>query len=698
MLLMITFISPASSCTEQDRRSLLKFLAGLSRDGGLAASWQPDTDCCRVWEGVTCDENGNVAEVSLLGRGLHGYISPSSLDDLAGLTRLDLSHNALTGSLPLGLIYSASLLVLDVSFNSLDEELPLTIGMKHQSLQVLNISTNKFAAEFPSLDAMANLVALDGSNNSFIGQIPAATLCRASPSLSVLDLSYNRLTGEVSPALADCSMLKVLKVGMNNLSGTLPAELFNMTSLEHLSLANNGLQGELVGALVAKLKNLVTLDLGGNGFHGDIPKSIGQLKKLEVLRLSNNNMSGYLPSSLGNCTHLTTIDLKMNSFSGDLGTVDFSSLPNLTSLDLLYNNFSGVIPESIYSCSNMTALRLSSNHFHGEISSKIGDLKHLSFLSLTTNSFRNIAKTFHALESSRNLTTLFIGQNFWGEAIQQDETIQSFVSIRHLSIFHCSLTGSVPLWLSKLKKLEILDLSNNRLTGPMPSWINSLSNLFYLDLSNNSLTGQIPAMLTEMPMLKLDDYQTRLTRPFDLPVYVKGLLRQYRALTSFPALLNLSSNNFTGVIPSKIGELRALTNLDFSSNLLQGDIPPSICNLRHLQVLDLSCNHLTGPIPEALNKLYFLAKFNVSNNDLEGPIPTGGQMDTFSRSSFDGNPKLCGSMLATCHSAETAAHTIPTVSDDQQCTTIKDISAVAFCAFFGIGVLYDQLVLYRFFG
>lgn len=579
LLVLILFASPASSCTEEDRSSLLRFLAGLSHDGGLAASWRPDVDCCHAWEGVVCDDEGTVTEVSLQSRGLHGSISLSSLAGLTSLTRLNLSHNALSGSLPPELMYSASLVVLDVSFNSLDGVLPplpmLMTGLKHPlQLQVLNISTNNL--------------------------------------------------------------------------------------------------------------------------HGEIPESIGQLKKLEVIRLSNNNMSGNLPSSLGNCTRLTTIDLKMNSFSGDLGSVDFSSLHNLRALDLLHNDFSGVIPESIYSCNNLTALRLSSNQIHGEIPSKIGDLKYLSFLSITENSFSDIAKTLHAFKSSRNLTTLFIGENFWGEVIPQDETIESLESIRHLSIYRCSLIGNIPLWLSKLKNLEVLDLSNNQLTGPMPSWLNSFNNLFYLDVSNNSLTGQIPATLIEIPMLKSDDYKAHRTILFDLPVYVTTLSRQYRAVTSFPALLNLSANSFTSVIPPKIGELKALTHLDFSSNQLQGEIPPSICNLTNLQVLDLSRNYLTGPIPEALNKLNFLSKFNISDNDLEGPIPTGGQMNTFSSSSFAGNPKLCGSMLAPCGSVE-VAHTIPTISEDQQCSS-KTISAIAFGVFFGIGVLYDQLVLSRYYG
>uniref|UniRef100_A0A0D9VCD6 non-specific serine/threonine protein kinase n=1 Tax=Leersia perrieri TaxID=77586 RepID=A0A0D9VCD6_9ORYZ len=706
IFLLFAGASPAISCTAQDSRSLLRFLAGLSHSGGrLAASWRPGTDCRHGggWEGVTCDENGTVTEVSLPSRGLHGRIS-SSLADMAGLTRLNLSHNALSGDLPSNLISSmTTLLVLDVSFNNLDGFRPPPSSLITNNLQVLDISSNKFAGELLLLSspiwnpyAMGNLIALNASNNSFTGLMPAATLCRASPSLSVLDLSYNKFTGEISPAIAGCSMLKVFMAGYNKLSGTLPIELFNMRSLEHISFTNNGgLEGELDGSHIAKLSNLVTLDLGWNSFSGEIPESIGQLKKLEVLRLSNNTMSGDLPSSLSNCTRLTVIDLKINNFSGDLHKVDFSAMHNLKTLDLLCNNFSGTIPESIYSCSNLIALRFATNHIHGEISSRIGDLKHLSFLSLTENSFTNIAKVFHALKSSKNIVSLFIGQNFLNEAIP--ETIDGFENLQHLAMQECSLTGKIPLWISKLKNLKVLDLSGNRLTGSIPSWISSLNNLFYLDVSNNNLTGQIPVTLMEMPMLKLDDIEPYLSRPFDLPLYRIKLMRQYRALTSFPALFNLSTNNFTGMILPEIGMLKALTELDFSRNKLLGEIPLSICNLTKLHVLDLSSNHLTGPIPSALSKLNFLAKFNISNNDLEGTVPTGGQMSTFSNSSFDGNPKLCGSVLAkNCDSSVKAAPTVPAISEKE--FSNKAIFGIAFGVFFGIGVLYDQLVFSRYFG
>ena len=283
LLMLMSLASITSSCTEQEKASLLKFLTGLSQDGGLAASWQNGTDCCK-WEGITCNMDGTVTDVLLASKGLQGYISPT-LGSLAGLLRLNLSNNMLSSGLPQELVSSNSIVAIDISFNRLDGELHgVPSSTPVRPLKVLNISSNLFAGQFPSSTwgGMKHLVALNASNNSFTGQLPTH-FCTSFPSLVVLDLSYNRFRGSIPPELGSCSMLRVLKVGHNNLSGTLPDELVNATSLEFLSFPRNGLQGILQDTYIAKLTFLVTLDLGENNFSGNIPESIGHLKRLEEL-------------------------------------------------------------------------------------------------------------------------------------------------------------------------------------------------------------------------------------------------------------------------------------------------------------------------------------------------------------------------------------------------------------------------------
>uniref|UniRef100_A0ACD5UPG5 Uncharacterized protein n=1 Tax=Avena sativa TaxID=4498 RepID=A0ACD5UPG5_AVESA len=383
LVLLIPLVSPANSCTEQEKSSLLQFLDGLSRDSSLTESWRSDTDCC-TWEGITCSPDRTVTDILLASRGLEGSISPF-LGNLTSLLRLNLSRNLLFGGLPLELFSASSIIVLDVSFNRLTgglSELPSSTPAR--PLQVLNISSNLFTGRFPSTtwEVMKNLVVLNASNNSFTGQIPT-TPCVSAPSFAVLELSFNQLSGNIPPGLSNCFVLKLLSAGYNNLSGTLPDELFKITSLEHILLPSNWLEGAFHG--IVKLTNLVTLDLGKNELSGEIPDSIGELKRLQELNLDHNNMYGELPSALSNCTNLVTVDLHANKFSGELAKVNFVNLSNLKKLDLLSNDFTGTIPESIYSCSKLTALR-----------------------------------TLQILSDSRSLTTLFIGSNFLHETMPED--------------------------------------------------------------------------------------------------------------------------------------------------------------------------------------------------------------------------------------------------------------------------------------
>ncbi|CAO2037217.1 unnamed protein product [Urochloa humidicola] len=693
-VLLLSFAIPATSCSEQEKGSLLQFLAGLSRDAGLTTAWRNDTNCCE-WEGITCSNDGMVVEVSLVSRGLEGSISPS-LAGLTNLQRLNLSYNSFSDGLPSELLFSSIITALDVSFNHLSRVMPqedLSSSVpNHRPLQVLNISSNLFAGEFPSIiwENKSNLVVLNASNNSFQGWIPSS-FCISSPSFAELDLSYNQFSGSIPPRLGKCSALRVLKAGHNNLNGILPDELFNISLLECLSFPNNGLQGILDGARIVNLRNLVILDLGGNMLNGKIPNSIGELKGLKELHLEYNDMFGGLPSTLSNCTNLIAIDLKRNDFSGELTNVNFTTLINLETLDLLYNNFTGTIPESIYSCSKLLALRLSGNYLHGQLSPRMANLKSLIFLSLNYNNFTNITNALHVLKECKNLTLLFLRGGFIGEVMPEDETIDGFQNLQILSISECSLSGTIPPWLSNLKNLGMLFLNMNQLSGPIPAWIRSLKSLFYLDISCNNLAGEIPTALMNIPMLPTILLDPRV---FGLPLY-RDPSHQTWITSAFPRVLNLAYNNFTGVIPEEIGQMKSLTTLNFSSNRLSGEIPPQICSLTNLQVLDLSNNLFTGAIPSALSNLHFLSAINVSNNDLEGLIPTGGQFSTFTNSSFGGNPKLCGIIVdRRCGLAE--APPVPTLSTER--TDRRIAFAIAFGAFFGVGVLYDQIALPRYFG
>ena len=82
--------------------------------------------------------------------------------------------------------------------------------------------------------------------------------------------------------------------------------------------------------------------------------------------------------------------------------------------------------------------------------------------------------------------------------------------------------------------------------------------------------------------------------------------------------LILSSNNLTGSIPSELGDLASLRELDLYRNRLTGSIPSELGKLANLERLHLLTNQLTGPIPSELGNLANLQWLNLSANQLTG--------------------------------------------------------------------------------
>jgi Leucine-rich repeat (LRR) protein len=123
--------------------------------------------------------------------------------------------------------------------------------------------------------------------------------------------------------------------------------------------------------------------------------------------------------------------------------------------------------------------------------------------------------------------------------------------------------------------------------------------------------------------------------------------------------LDLSNNDFQGIIPNNIGDLKFLKGLNLSRNSFTGGIPPRIANMLQLESLDLSCNQLAGEIPPAMALMSFLEVLNLSYNHLSGMIPQSSQFLTFPETSFLGNNGLCGKPLPrlcdTNHTSSTAA-------------------------------------------
>jgi Leucine-rich repeat (LRR) protein len=154
---------------------------------------------------------------------------------------------------------------------------------------------------------------------------------------------------------------------------------------------------------------------------------------------------------------------------------------------------------------------------------------------------------------------------------------------------------------------------------------------------SNNLTGSIPSKLGN-----LSNLQTLSLSSNSLTGSIPSELGNLSNL----GYLNLGSNSLTGSIPSELGNLSKLTTLKLYRNDLTGSIPSELSNLSNLQYLSLSSNSLTGSIPSELSNLSNLQTLSLSFNSLTGSIPSElGNLSNLQTLGLSSN-SLTGSILS----------------------------------------------------
>ncbi|TKY70862.1 NSP-INTERACTING KINASE 2 [Spatholobus suberectus] len=232
LFLLVALLIPQMVVGNAELRALMALKSSLDPEGKILSSWTGDGDpCSGLYEGVACNEHRKVANISLQGKSLSGWLSPA-LAELKCLSGLFLHYNNLSGEIPPHISNLTDLVDLYLDVNNLSGNIP------------------------PELGNMASLQVLQLGDNQLVGNIP--TQMGSLKQLSTLALQYNKLTGQIPPSLVHLKMLSRLNLSFNNLSGTVPATLAHIEHLEVLDIQNNSLSGIVPSAL----KRL------GEGFQG----------------------------------------------------------------------------------------------------------------------------------------------------------------------------------------------------------------------------------------------------------------------------------------------------------------------------------------------------------------------------------------------------------------------------------------------
>ncbi|KAM0895575.1 hypothetical protein ACQ4PT_023755 [Festuca glaucescens] len=503
-------------------------------------------------------------------------------------------------------------------------------------IEVLDLSEQRLVGQIsPSLGNMSYLASLNLSRSKFSGQIPHLGRLQE---LKFLDLSYNSLQGSIPVTLTNCSNLRLLDLSRNLLMGEIPAEIAFLSNLTRLQLSYN----DLTGAIPPGLGNITSLEhiiLMYNHLEGSIPDEFGKLSKMSKLLLGGNKLSGRIPEAIFNLSMLNQVALELNMLIGSLPPNMGDVLPNLQRLFLGGNMLEGLIPDSLGNATELQHISLSHNHgLRGQIPPSLGKLWKLNKLHLDGNSLEaNDSRSWKFLDALSNCTHLVMLSLYGNllEGVLPNSVGNLSSSLRNLVFGRNMLYGFVPSSIGNLHRLTKLGLEGNNFTGPIDGWIGNLASLQGLYLQQNNFTGQIPASIGNSSKLsELFLANNQFHGPIPTSLENLGQL----------LFLDLSYNNLQYHIPQEvlrvttiiqcalshnslegqipyISNMRQLNYLDLSSNKLTGEIPPTLRTCQQLQAIKMGQNFLSGSIPMSLGSLKSLMKLNLSHNNLSGSIP-----------------------------------------------------------------------------
>ncbi|XP_030959382.1 receptor-like protein 7 [Quercus lobata] len=226
------------------------------------------------------------------------------------LRTLDLNHNQIEGKIPRSLVKCQMLEVLNLGNNKLNDAFPFWLESSSE-LKILVLRANGFYGPIwdPSINfSFSKLHVIDLSHNNFSGKLPSEYFQNWS---AILDKNSSQ-SGYMG---ADSYYYKD-SMSLVNKGVELKFEKI-LTIFTAIDLSNNRLCGEIPDS-VGNLKALIVLNLSSNNFMSHIPSSLGNLVALESLDLSRNSLFGEIPQELTSLTFLEYLNLSQNQLSGPI--------------------------------------------------------------------------------------------------------------------------------------------------------------------------------------------------------------------------------------------------------------------------------------------------------------------------------------------------------------------------------------------
>ena len=246
-------------------------------------------------------------------------------NDQGDVTAIELRNNSIAGEFPAAPLSALHKLEqLDLAYNGLSGTLAdPPILRKLMQLAKVDLSQNKLDGDVDVhfAPALESLILSDNNFSAFVGfHYPDPS----GDTLRLIDLSHNSIRNAISDFLANLpTTMKELLLSDNEIAGEFPHFLGYLASMQRIRADQNALEGTLPD-FSAAYPNIEEIDLSrqrekdGDGLTGAIPASLFTLPFLSRLNLAGNRLSKSIPSTLGNIAQLKELDLSDNKLNGSI--------------------------------------------------------------------------------------------------------------------------------------------------------------------------------------------------------------------------------------------------------------------------------------------------------------------------------------------------------------------------------------------
>ncbi|XP_071484236.1 uncharacterized protein [Diadema antillarum] len=525
----------------------------------------------------------------LLGYNLITNISFAQFSSCRHLRRIDLTDNKIThlhqdSFVPLE---NCSIFNLILAFNNISE-LPKELFSYFHHLKYLDINnTNLLTFDMRAFMGNYNITHI-WINSANINTIIPLRQCDQGldfPHLTKISLRLNKLSQIQSNAFRGFKNVRSLDLQDNKLKSITNVSFCGLDSLTDLNLAGNKLS-QLPRQAFACTKNLIYLRLSNNDItvlHPLILRGVSGLQVLDLYLNSINEFEG--PWDL---RFLKTLNMQRNKLQ-KLKEITFSGMPSLRRVNLSDNMITNVAEDTFTELISLESIDLSLQSFL-ELNCAFAPLRHLQIISL-----RNTPIYFPSLNQFTNassLKTLLMSKAKLSiEDLASDhQNLSVFVGLESLTFLNLWGNNLVNLhkfpWVFQpLRKLQVINLSDNRITVLTPGIFSHLSSLRELLLYSNEIQYIYPRAFDGLGTLQILLLQVNMLSLFD-----KNLLTDTPNLTK----LYLHTNHLT-TISANTYMPETLERLDISHNPLTCD-----CSLAWFRNWLHSTNVNATPVNETL--------------------------------------------------------------------------------------------------